>query len=219
MAIKLEKNKAISLKKADKGLEYLRVGLGWDAKILQEYKVEKKKLFGLVGTGEYEVKTREVNMDVDIDATILLYDDKKKPIGECSYRNLRATIGGKVLIQHSGDCQTGGIKGDDETIEMFLDNMLDTHVHYAYVVLNIYAPDINFDVIQNAYVNLYDNEYNTLANFNLTENYAGKNGVIAAKLVKHVDQSNNKSWEFVALGDGIEDAERIDFIVKRAINY
>lgn len=219
MAIRLEKNKGISLKKADKGIEYIRVGLGWDPQFTIKKKVEKKALFGLVGTGQYEIKKEKINANIDIDASIFLYNENKRPIGECSYRNKTVTNKGKVSIKHSGDNRSGGDKGDDETIEVFLDELLNSPAHYAYVVLNVYEPNIDFDAVSNAYVNVYDKNGVTLAEYNLTDNYEDKNGVIAAKLVKHTDPSGNMSWEFVALGDGLDNADRLDKIIKRAINY
>lgn len=219
MAIKLEKNKGISLKKADKGIGYIRVGLGWDAKIVVKERVEKRALFGLMSTGKYEIRERQIDKDVDIDASIFLYNSNKNPVGECSYRNKTVTMNGRTLIRHSGDNRTGSAKGDDETIEVFLEEMLNTPVHYAYVVLNVFSPEIDFEAIRNAYVNIYDKAGTKLAEYNLTDDYTHKNGVIAAKLVKHIDQSGNKSWEFVALGDGLDNAERLDKIINRAINY
>nr|DAV25055.1 MAG TPA: TerD-like protein [Caudoviricetes sp.] len=207
MAIKLEKNKGIKLQKDELSLKKITLGVGWDPSkgyVEIEEETTTRGFFGLGKAKKVINKIKKPIGNIDIDSTILCYQDGKC-IDECSYRNGRVLnrITGRTILYHSGDDTTGGSssKGDDERIELFLSEVKN-HADTFYLVLNIFnahSKEQTFDMIQNAYVKVYDDSNNEIAYFNLSDDYKNKTGVIVGKVIK-----NDGDFEFIALGDGVD---------------
>lgn len=207
MAIKLQKNQGIKLEKDELSLKEIILGTGWDPSKGYVEVEEEVVTRGLFGLGKPRTTTKKVKKhigDIDIDATILCYKNNEC-IAECSYRNktVKNPKTRRTILSHSGDDTTGGSnsKGDDERINLFLSEVTD-YADTFYLVLNIfnaYSKGQTFDMIQNAYVKVYDDSNNEIASFNLSDNYENKTGVIVGKVIK-----NGGDFEFIALGDGVD---------------
>ncbi|MCP3943822.1 MAG: TerD family protein [Desulfobacteraceae bacterium] len=173
MTISLVKGGNISLEKVAPGLTNIALGLGWDQK-------EKKGFFG----------KRMVN--VDLDASCLLFDENKKLLDSIWFRQLKSRDGSVV---HTGDDLTGGgTKGTpNEEIKVDLAN-LSQNVKTLIFTVNSFSSD-TFDGIPNAFCilkNLNNNE--EVARYNLSIEGGGYTGLVIAKLYKH-----NGEWKFKAL--------------------
>lgn len=213
MAIKLQKNQGIKLQKDDQGLKKITLGVGWDPScgyIETQREVVKKTGFLGLGKPKTIIETiRKPIGNIDIDSTVLVFDGDRCT-AECSYRNGTVYSNSKRLLSHSGDDTTGGSnkKGDDERIDLFIENCDNSNQSF-YLVLNIFNAHNKgqtFDMIQNAYVKVYDENKCEIASFNLSENYEGKTGVIVGKVIY-----TDSGYEFIALGDGV-DARSIDHL-------
>ncbi|GAA0304878.1 TerD family protein [Kineococcus aurantiacus] len=94
MAVSLTKGQKLSLSKTGGGeLTRVFMGLGWDA--------VAKGLF------------RKRSVDIDLDASCLLFDARGKLVDEVWFQQLRSKDGS---VTHSGDNLTGEGEGDDEVI-------------------------------------------------------------------------------------------------------
>ena len=226
MAIKLKKNSGIKLAKEDGniGLQEISLGLGWDES--KGYRIIEKEVVHNVGgfLGFGTKQTREIVQErqhigaVDLDATVLAYKQGNL-VGECSYRTKNTPImyNGNMVLKHFGDDTTGGSNkgGDDETIKVFLSNMGD-FADTLYLVLNVFSAQgrgQTLDMVENAYVKVYGENKEELANFNLSENYKGQTGSIVGKVI-----ISNGVREFIALGDGV-DVRGIDDLIKVSTKY
>lgn len=219
MAINLKKNEKLSLKKKDKGLSKITVGLGWEPYMLEEQtktKVNRSGLFGLKKEVETTTELVRVNRNIDIDATVIAYTNNK-PVGECSFRNKVIKKDFVELVKHSGDNTTGHSKAkqDDEQIVLFLDNLEEhSKIDTLYVVLNIYSPRINFNQVESPYVNIYDEQTNLLASYQLSEpEYSTSNGVVVGKITR-----DDAGFHFKALGNGVK-TTGIDKLKTQALQY
>lgn len=209
MAISLKKNSGIKLTKDDEGLKQIILGLGWDPSTgyaTIKRPVKKKSLFGF-GKETLEIIEEKVRIgDIDLDSTILAFKDRRL-VGECSYRRNMSPY-----ARHSGDDTTGGSnkKGDDEKIELFLSKIGD-FADTFYLVLNVFGAQQRgqtLDMVNNAYVKVYDDEKKEIAFFNLTDNYEDMTGCVVGKVVRGAD-----GWEFIALGNGVK-TRGIDDLIK-----
>ena len=108
MAINLEKGQKINLEKADgSSLQQIFLGVGWDV-------AKSKGLFGFGGGSG----------DIDLDASVILFDENKQVVDVVYFGQLRSKDGS---IVHSGDNLTGAGDGDDEVIRVNL-NQVPSHV-------------------------------------------------------------------------------------------
>ena len=108
MAINLEKGQKINLEKADgSSLQQIFLGVGWDV-------AKSKGLFGFGGSSG----------DIDLDASVILFDENKQVVDVVYFGQLRSKDGS---IVHSGDNLTGAGDGDDEVIRVNL-NQVPSHV-------------------------------------------------------------------------------------------
>ena len=86
---------------------------------------------------------------VDLDASIIIFDSNHKKLDVVYFGN--KTYGN--AIKHRGDNMTGVGKGDDERIDIDLDQ-LSPDVQEMYVTVNIYSPGRTFAQVKDAYVRL-----------------------------------------------------------------
>ena len=97
MAVNLQKGQKISLEKEAGGaLSRVTMGLGWDV----------AKSGGFFGFGAK-------SQAVDLDASVVLFDESNRPVDVVWFRQLKSRDGS---ITHTGDNRTGAGDGDDEQI-------------------------------------------------------------------------------------------------------
>jgi tellurium resistance protein TerZ len=176
VTIKLTKGGNISLAKEAPGLTVAVLGLGWGKK-------EKKGFFG----GKKKV-------EIDLDASCLMFDDQKELIDTIWWKQLKSRDGS---IIHKGDDLTGG--GQDgtpnEEIVVHLNN-IPQNIQTIVFTVNSYSSE-TFDGIPNAFCVLKDKQSgNTIAQYDLSVQGGGHTGLVIAKLYR-----NNGEWKFKALED------------------
>ena len=175
--LNLQKNDILDLRKAEPGLRHVMLGAGWD--------VAKKGFFNL-------------GADYDLDLIALLLDSNDKLInrGVIYFGNLK----GEGIYLH-GDNRTGAGDGDDETIEINLQNINPSIEKIVFVVTihNAMQKRQTFGMINNSYVRLVDLDQNgkELCRFNLKENGSTATSVIFAELYR-----DGQDWQFKAVGEG-----------------
>lgn len=190
MGISLSKGQKINLSKTAPGLNEIHVGLGWDEAS------SGKSGGGLFGM----LKSVVSSQAIDCDASVLLLNSQGKlqsPKDIIYFGRLRSEDGS---IQHMGDNLTGAGSGDDEVINVRL-NQVSPHVNRILFVVNIYqaqSRNQHFGMINNAFIRVVDKSTGEeIARYNLSDNYNGYINLFVGELVKE-----NGSWEFKALGDG-----------------
>jgi tellurium resistance protein TerZ len=175
MPINLEKGQRISLaKEAGTGLEKVFLGLGWGRR-------KKKGLFG----------TKEV--DVDLDASCLMFDGNGKTVDEIWFRQLKSKCG---TVLHSGDDRAGGgdADADNERIQVDLGE-LPSNVQQLVFTVSSFLND-SFQGIPHAFCRLFDVKGGKeIARFNLSLDGGGHTGLVMAKLTRA-----NGDWELQAIG-------------------
>lgn len=175
MAINLQKGQTISLaKETGSGLEKVFLGLGWGRR-------SKKGFFG----------TKEV--DVDLDASCLMFDDRDNLVDTVWFRQLKSQCG---TVVHSGDDRAGGGSTDDDNERIQVDlKRLPFHVQQLVFTVNSFLGD-SFEGIPNAVCRLFDVTGNKeIARFNLSLDGGSHTGLIMAKLSRR-----SGDWEMQALG-------------------
>ena len=182
MSISLTKGQKISLEKeAGKALTRVAMGLGWGMKT-----VHSSGFFG-IGKGPKEVS-------VDLDASCLLFDERKSQLDAIWFRQLRSKDGS---IRHSGDDLSGGGSADqpNETIVVDLTSVPANVTNIIFTVNSFSGED--FSGIPNAFCNIVDEQTGIeFARFNLSLEGGSYTGLIMAKLYRHEGE-----WKFHALGE------------------
>ena len=175
MSVNLSKGQKISLdKEAGGALTRVTMGLGWDA----------MKTKGFLGFGAKTV-------DIDLDASCVLFDDANKSLDVVWFRQLKSRDGS---IVHSGDNRTGAGDGDDEQINVSL-QQVPANVKSIVFMVNSFTGQ-NFAQVENAYCRLVNADNGKeVARFNLSVQGA-HNAQIMAKLYRH-----NGEWKMHAIGE------------------
>lgn len=152
MGISLNKGQQVSLtKEAGRPVGRALMGLGWDTL------TEVKK--GFLGFG-----SRTVKIDVDLDASCMLYDRNGTMVDVVWFRQLKSKDGS---IVHTGDNRTGEGDGDDEQIRVDL-GAVPASVTTLVFVVNCYSA-VDFSKVSNAYCRLLDETTNReIAKYDLT---------------------------------------------------
>lgn len=189
MTINLQKGQKIDLTKGKPGLNTVMVGLGWD---------EKKSKNGGFLNALFGGNTSAANFDCD--ASVIMLDANEKLTKKENlvyFGNLTSPC---HSVRHSGDNLTGAGSGDDEQIQVTL-NQVPSSIQKLVFAVNIYDCQKrrqDFGLIQNAYIRIVDFSNNQeLCRYNLTEIYAGKTALIAGELYRY-----NSDWKFNAIGEG-----------------
>lgn len=182
MAINLKKNQRVDLKKNNKNVTKLLVGLGWEAS-----------------------ENGEEDFDLDASAFLLAANGRTRNEKDLVfYGELHHTSGG---VEHMGDNLVGGNgKGDDEQIKVDLSKIPSVYQEIVFTV-NIYDWDIrgqNFGMVHNAYIRVMDesdenNQPEELLRYGLAEDFATVTAVIAAKISR-----DGENWHFTAIGEGCQ---------------
>ena len=165
MTISLQKGQKISLAKpGGGGLTRIFMGLGWD-----------------VASGPA----------IDLDASCLLFDDKRNLLDAVWFRQLTSKDGS---IKHSGDNRTGAGDGDDEVVHVDLSQVPANVMHLVFTVNSFTGQD--FTRIANSTCRLVDATSNTeLARYDLAAK-GGHTALVLAKLYRH-----NNDWKMQAIGE------------------
>ena len=186
MAISLQKGQKIDLHKKDGSqLTNIMVGLGWK---------EAKQSGGLMGLFKQKV-------DVDIDASVIMLGANGKiPSKEevIFFNNKDHPTG---CVHHCGDNLVGGTTGGMEDSEQVLVDLtkVPQGVERIVFVVNIYdcvKRNQHFGMVENAYIRIVDKgSGETIASYNLTEDYSGKTSMIVGEIYRH-----EGGWKFNAVG-------------------
>lgn len=180
MAIRLDKGNKISLAKEAPGLRNCTVGLGWDP-------VRQIGLFGL---------KKAPNIDCDAFAI---------PIHNSRLENDIVYYGRPEhpshTIIHGGDNLTGDGDGDDEVINIWLENVPSDITEIA-IGVNIYEGkrrNQTFGKIDNAFIRLVNNQTNQeICRYTLSKSneYANEIAVMFGRFIR----TPYEGWQFEALG-------------------
>lgn len=173
MAVNLTKGATVNLKKDSPNLKRLLIGLGWDP----------------VKHGP----------DMDIDASVICINEAGKKQKLVYYGDLEYHHG---AIKHYGDNLTGGGDGDDEQIELKLDEIPEEVVRLA-IIINIYSAHSrrqDFGSVKNCFVHADDMDTGKeLVRYDIDGNFDGKTGIFVADVYRHKGE-----WKFKAIGEGVE---------------
>lgn len=182
--ISLQKGQKISLEKNGAQLTKMCVGVNWGA-------IEKKGMF------------RTTTQDVDLDASVGLFDGNGNLVDTVYYGKLRGRG-----ISHSGDDRAGDSGGDDgldnEVIQIDLASV-DSQVETIAFVLNSFN-GIDFKDIPFASVRLYEGTPErvdeVVAKYDIANDskFSGSVSIVLGKLYRH-----NGAWKFSAIGEPTSD--------------
>jgi len=175
MTLSLSKGNRVNLQKESPGLNHLRLGLGWDARVTD-------------------------GADFDADVSILMLDGNSKAIDQehfVFYGKLASDCGS---IIHHGDNRTGEGDGDDEEMDIIFDKV-PANVEKLLVAVTIHDADIhgqNFGQIDNAFVRMTNVDTNKeITRYDLTEDFSTETCVIFAEVYK-----KDGDWRVLAKGEG-----------------
>ena len=150
----------------------------------------------LVGAG-WDVNEQEGGQSFDLDLTAVLVGTDGKAKDVVYYGNLDAKG-----VHHTGDNITGEGDGDDEQVEVKLEEV-DAAVTKVLFLVNIYeakSKGQNFGMVKSSFVRVADADANQeLARHDLQKEYDGKTGVVVAELNRAGD-----TWEFKAVAEGVD---------------
>ena len=174
--VNLQKGQSVRLEKSGGGsLSKTTMGIGWDVR-------KAKGLGKFFGGG---------GGDIDLDASCLLFDNKRDLVDSVWFRQLKSVDGS---IVHTGDNRTGAGDGDDEQIIVDL-TALPASVSALVFTVNSFQGD-TFDRIENAYCRLVDTSTSVeLARYDLTGS-GSHTGQVMAKLTRGAG-----GWDMKAIGE------------------
>lgn len=176
MALSLQKGQKISLTKPGAaGLTKVFMGLGWD-----------------VASPKTDARGKSAeSTSIDLDASCLLFDDKRQLVDTVWFRQLASKDGS---VKHSGDNRTGAGDGDDEVIHVDLSAVPANVSHLVFTVNSFTGQD--FSRVANAVSRLVDATSKVeLARFSLAER-GSHTGLIMTKLYRHSGE-----WKMQAIGE------------------
>ena len=171
--LNLNKNDILDLTKRNPGLKKVSLGAGWD----------------LANNG--------LDYDLDIAAFLLDSNNKFNTVSNIIFFNNKESQG----ISLAGDNRTGAGEGDDEVININLEEINPNIAKIVFVVTihEAQAKRQTFGMVENSYVRLVDLENNKreICRFNLKENGSTATSVIFAELNR-----KGSEWQFKAIGEG-----------------
>ena len=171
--LNLQKNDILDLTKRNPGLKSVTLGAGWD------------------------ISYGGVDFDIDIAAFMLDANNKFNTVSNVIFFNNKQGQG----IALSGDNRTGAGEGDDETINIELDQ-ISPEIQKIVFVVTIHEAQSRrqtFGMVNNSYVRLLDRANNDreLCRFNLKADGSTATSVIFAELYRDLGE-----WQFKAVGEG-----------------
>jgi tellurium resistance protein TerD len=175
MAVSLSKGGNISLTKEAPGLKSILVGLGWDVRSTD-------------------------GAPFDLDASAFLLDSNGKVRSDRDFIFYNQLKSQDETVRHTGDNRTGEGEGDDEAIEIDLDE-LPADVAKISVAVTIHEADSrrqNFGMVSNAYIRIVNRESGAeIARFDLTEDMSIETAMTFGELYRYSGE-----WKFRAIGQG-----------------
>lgn len=185
-SLNLRKGEGISLRKDNKNLDKIHVGLGWNV--------------NTHGDGDF-----------DLDASVFMLGSHGRILNQnhfVFFNNLASPEGSVI---HMGDNLIGGTSGDDEVIKVQLSKVPENIAKIVFTV-TIYDAKVrrqNFGQVRNAFIRIEDEETGSeLCKFDLSEDYSSATSIIVAEL-----ERVGNEWRFNAVGDGLPD--EIDGVCRR----
>ena len=171
--LNLNKNDILDLTKKNPGLKKVSLGAGWD------------------------IANNGLDYDLDIAAFLLDSNNKFNTVSNIIFFNNKEGQG----ISLAGDNRTGAGEGDDEVININLEEINPNIAKIVFVVTihEAQAKRQTFGMVENSYVRLVDLENNKreICRFNLKENGSTATSVIFAELNR-----KGSEWQFKAIGEG-----------------
>ena len=171
--LNLNKNDILDLTKRNPGLKKVSLGAGWD------------------------IANNGLDYDLDIAAFLLDSNNKFNTVSNIIFFNNKESQG----ISLVGDNRTGAGEGDDEVININLEEINPNIAKIVFVVTihEAQAKRQTFGMVENSYVRLVDLENNKreICRFNLKENGSTATSVIFAELNR-----KGSEWQFKAIGEG-----------------
>ena len=178
LAISLSKGQKVDLTKTNPGLSKVIVGLGWD-------------------TNKYDG-----GKDFDLDTSVFLLGDNGKVGSDSDFIFYNNTTGGNGSVVHTGDNRTGAGEGDDEQVNVEL-NQVPASVQRISFSITIHEAELrnqNFGQVSNAYVRILNGDSNQeLIRYDLGEDFSIETALVVGELYRH-----NGEWKFSAIGSGFQ---------------
>ena len=173
LSLNLKKHDILDLTKRNPGLKHVILGAGWD------------------------IATSGDSFDLDIAAFLLDANGKFNTVDNVIYFNNMQGQG----IFLNGDNRTGAGEGDDERIDINLDQ-INPAIQKIVFVVSIFEAQTKrqtFGMVDNSYIRLLDAEQNEkeICRFNLKEDGSAATSVIFAELYRQ-----GQEWQFRAVGEG-----------------
>lgn len=173
-SLDLSKDSFLDLSKAAPGLQNIRLAAGWD------------------------VATAGQSADLDIAAFMLDENGKIYSLEDVIFFKHKSASG----ITLNGDNLTGAGEGDDETMDIVLNQIPSKYktIKFCITIYDADAKQQTFGMVNNAYVRVLNKDENDkeICKFRLKEEYSTSTSVIVAEL-----RNNNGNWEFAAIGEGV----------------
>jgi len=126
---------------------------------------------------------------IDVDISAVFFGKDGNDLGGVYFENPEANG-----LRHTGDNIDGNGDGDDEVIEVNLDDVPE-HVHQILFVVNIYSKGTTLSSLQNAFCRVLDDSQRTLVHYELSQCKSHMPGLIIARFLRGRDR-----WCFQALG-------------------
>lgn len=205
--VNLTKSQVINLSKStDEGLKNIMIGLGWDEK---KAKVTKKAGFFAKLFGASDVVEKS-GYEYDLDAWICMMKDGKAMQGTESllyFGNKDLKKGKKHYAHHHGDNLTGAGDGDDEQIDIMLDEIPEEYngIVIGVTIYSAKARKQSFGDIENFFVRVVDSRDDfEICRYSdsVAEDYKDCYTFIVGKLYK-----DKGEWQFKSAGYGTHDGD------------
>lgn len=179
MGVSLAKGGRVSLSKEAPGLKSIKVGLGWDA------------------------NATDTGAQFDLDASAFLLGEGDKVISDAHfvfYNNATSPCGALV---HQGDNRTGEGDGDDEVLEINLDNVAPEVQKIVFTVTIDQGKERNqnFGQVNNSFIRIVNQDGGAeIAKYELDEDYSSETAINFGELYR-----KDSGWNFKAVGAGFND--------------
>lgn len=176
MGISLEKGGRINLSKEAPGLNKIGIGLGWDE------------------------NDSDTGADFDLDASLFMLEANGEIPSQghfIFYNNLTSPCG---AVEHTGDNLTGDGEGDDELINVTLNDIPDNIKELVMVVTIHDASNRgqNFGQVLDSFIRIFDSgTEKEIAKYELDEDFSTETAIEFGRLYR-----KDGSWRFKAVGTG-----------------
>lgn len=170
--VRLKKGQKMSLSQMNPNLSEIQVCLGWDVS----------------------------NQACDLDASAFMLGADNKVVGDDWFVFYGQPVSPDGSIVHQGDSYDGSAVGDDEIIDIKLNQINPAVQRIAFVVTINEALErrLNFSMVSNAYVRVVDKSTgNELVKFMLTEYFANVTSMVVGEVYNKGGQ-----WRFNPVGNG-----------------